>query len=208
MTKAEDRRRTALLCLMLVLVTAAIYWPVHQFDFLQCDDPDYVTANSHVQSGVSWAGVVWAFANITGEGGTYWHPLTWVSHMLDCQRFGLQPGPHHLVNLAFHAANAVLLFLVLRRMTGAFWRSAVVAALFAWHPLQVDSVAWISERKKVLSTRFRLLTVWAYLRYVEKSKVQSLESKVPGPESNVQGPKSKVLEREPCTTHHAWPYYT
>src|ERR1017187_1625102 len=101
MIEADNRRRTALLCLVLFLVTVAVYSPVRGFDFLQCDDPDYVTANSHVQSGVSWAGVVWAFANITGEGGTYWHPLTWFSHMLDCQLFGLRPGPHHLVNLAF-----------------------------------------------------------------------------------------------------------
>ena len=168
MTEADNRRRTALLCLVLFLVTVAVYSPVRGFDFLQCDDPDYVTANSHVQSGVSWAGVVWAFANITGEGGTYWHPLTWFSHMLDCQLFGLRPGPHHLVNLAFHAANAVLLFLVLRRMTGAFWRSAVVAALFAWHPLQVESVAWISERKNVLSGFCFFLILLGYHRYARQ----------------------------------------
>ena len=199
--------RELLISALLVLVTCAVYWPVRHYDFVNHDDPVYVYENPQVQRGLSAAGVAWAFGRLTGE-HTYWHPVTWLSLMLDRQLFGPGAGGFHVVNVAFHAVNAALLFLVLLRMTGACWRSAAVAALFAWHPLQVDSVAWIAERKNVLSTFFWLLTMWTYVRYVEKSKVQSLKSKVPGPESNVQGPKSKVLEREPCTTHHAWPYYT
>ena len=199
--------RELLISALLVLVTCAVYWPVRHYDFVNHDDPVYVYENPQVLRGLSAAGVAWAFGRLTGE-HTYWHPVTWLSLMLDRQLFGPGAGGFHVVNVGFHAANAALLFLVLLRMTSACWRSAAVAALFAWHPLQVDSVAWIAERKNVLSTFFWLLTLWTYVRYVEKSKVQSLKSKVPGPESNVQGPRSKVLEREPCTIHHAWPYYT
>jgi protein O-mannosyl-transferase len=206
---APQRRpgRELLISALLVLVTCAVYWPVRHYDFVNHDDPVYVYENPQVQRGLSAAGVAWAFGRLTGE-HTYWHPVTWLSLMLDRQLFGPGAGAFHVVNVGFHAANAALLFLVLLRMTGACWRSAAVAALFAWHPLQVDSVAWIAERKNVLSTFFWLLTMCAYVRYVEESKVQSLKSKVMGAESKVQSPKSKVLEREPCTTHHAWPYYT
>src|SRR3989442_2366098 len=106
-------------------------------------------------------------SNLHGE-RTYWHPVTWLSHMLDCQWFGLKPGAHHLVNVLLHVINAVLVYFLFKRMTGAVWRSAVVAALFALHPLQVDTVAWVSERKNVLSTLLWLLTLGAYVRYVAR----------------------------------------
>ncbi len=160
-------RRDFLISLLLVLVTIGVYWPVRHYEFINFDDPYYVYENNFVIRGLSRDGIVWAFSQLTGE-ATYWHPVTWLSHMLDCQLFGTNAGMHHLVNVLFHAANAVLLFLVLKRMTGAPWRSAVVAALFAWHPLQVDSVAWVTERKNVLSTCLGLLTMLAYLRYVRQ----------------------------------------
>lgn len=156
--------RKLYLCLALAVITLAVFWRVTGFDFVNYDDPDYVTANPIVQQGVTSPGLRWAFQNVHGE-RTYWHPITWVSHMLDCQFFGLQPAGHHLGNLLFHTANALLLFLVLNAMTGTFWRSALVAALFALHPLQVDTVAWITERKNVLSTFFLLLCLGAYVRY-------------------------------------------
>ena len=112
---------------------------------------------------MTWSNVAWAFSTMTAGN---WHPLTWLSHMLDCQIFGLQPGWHHLVNALLHGANTVLLFVVLRAMTGTAWRSALVAALFAVHPLHVESVAWIAERKDLLSTFFGLWALWAYARYV------------------------------------------
>jgi protein O-mannosyl-transferase len=153
------------LVLALIVVTAGVYAPVSGFDFVRFDDPDYVTANEQVGAGLTWHGLRWAFT--TGHVAN-WHPLTWLSHMLDVQLFGLNPGPHHVVNLVLHVANTVLLFLVLRGMTGAIGRSAVVAALFAIHPLHVESVAWISERKDVLSTLFWMLALLAYGRYVAR----------------------------------------
>lgn len=144
-----------------------VFWPVHEHEFINYDDPDYVTRNQHVQQGFTAEGVRWAFTQLHGE-MTYWHPITWLSHMLDCQLFGLNPGMHHLMNLFFHSANAVLLFVLLNALTGAFWRSFVVAAIFALHPIQVDTVAWIAERKNVLSTLFLLLTLLAYGRYARK----------------------------------------
>ena len=168
----------------LVLVSFAVYWPVRHYDFVNHDDPVYVYENPHVLHGLSSEGVAWAFGRLTGE-HTYWHPVTWLSLMLDSQWFGAGAGSFHMVNVLFHAANAALLFFVLKRMTGACWRSAVVAALFAWHPLQVDSVAWIAERKNVLSTFFWLLTLWAYCRYAEarspKSAVRSGATRHPPP---------------------------
>lgn len=154
--------RPAVLCLLLALATLAVYCRVGGYDFVNYDDSDYVTANRHVQAGLKWENVVWAFK--TGHASN-WHPLTWLSHELDCQLFGVSAGPQHLVNLGLHVVNMLLLFLVLWQMTRAYWRSAVVAGLFALHPLHVESVAWISERKDVLSTLFFLLTLWAYARY-------------------------------------------
>jgi Flp pilus assembly protein TadD len=151
---------------LLALVTIAIYWPVMRHDFVNHDDPVYVTDNTHVRAGLTWEGLVWAFGRVHGD-QTYWHPLSWVSHMVDCQLYGLKPGGHHRTSMLLHAANAVLVFLVFRRMTGAFWRCVLLAALFALHPLQVDSVAWVAERKNLLSAFFWLLTLWAYARYAE-----------------------------------------
>jgi len=160
------------LSMVLLLVTFSVFLPVVSHEFVNYDDPDYVTANPHVQSGLKWENVIWAFT--TGHASN-WHPLTWLSHMLDCQLFGQHPGAQHLTNAGFHVLNTVLLLLVLRRLTGALWRSALVAALFALHPLHVESVAWISERKDVLSTLLFLLTIWAYSKYVGRraSSVQA-----------------------------------
>jgi tetratricopeptide (TPR) repeat protein len=149
-------------------VTLLLYWPVHTHTFVDYDDADYVTANPQVQAGLTWAGIKWAF---TAGHASNWHPVTWLSHMLDCQLFGEQAGAHLLVNAVLHTLNSILLFLLLRRWTGAHWPSAVVAALFAWHPLHVESVAWISERKDVLSTLFFLLTLDAYGRFVDRRKL-------------------------------------
>ena len=150
--------------LLLALVTLLVYLPASRDGFVNYDDQDYVTENSVVQKGLTWTGIKWAFT--TGHASN-WHPLTWLSHMADCELFGLNPGAHHLVNVLFHTVNAVLLLLLLFRMTGALWPAAFVAALFAWHPLHVESVAWISERKDVLSTFFALLTLLAYARYAQ-----------------------------------------
>ena len=163
-------RRDWLICLLLSAITLLVFWPATSHEFINYDDPLYVTENPHVQAGLSQESIAWAFGHVTGE-GTYWHPVTWLSHMLDCQLFGLKAGRHHLTNLLFHTANVLLLFLALRRMTGAAWRSAVVAGLFALHPLQVDTVAWIAERKNVLSTLFWMLTLLAYEAYARRPGV-------------------------------------
>ena len=160
---AKQMRR--LICFALVMVTVVVYWRVGGFEFINFDDPDYVTENEFVRQGLTWKGIVWAF---TSAYASNWHPLTWISHMMDVQVFGLHAGGHHFVSVLFHAANAVLLFLWLQRLTGAQWRSAIVAGLFAWHPLHVESVAWISERKDVLSTFFGLLSLLAYTAWVRQ----------------------------------------
>jgi tetratricopeptide (TPR) repeat protein len=147
---------------LLVGVTLAIYWPVVHCGFVQLDDPDYFAANVHVQTGLNLANIAWAFT--TGFAFN-WHPLTWISLMLDAQLFGNGSFGPHFVNLAWHAANTVLLFFLLRKLTDATWKSALVASLFALHPLHVESVAWVSERKDVLSTFFGLLSIWAYARH-------------------------------------------
>ncbi len=151
----------------LLLITAAVYWPVGRCGYINYDDPEYTVANPHVGQGLTLAGAAWAFRAVVVSN---WHPVTLLSLMLDCQLFGNNAGAHHLVNLLFHVANTLLLFLVWRRMTGEVWPSALVAALFAWHPLHVESVAWISERKDVLSTFFGLLAIWAYTRFVRRSE--------------------------------------
>jgi tetratricopeptide (TPR) repeat protein len=165
MTETSQWWRSVFICLCLAVVTAAVYWPVRHFEFTNYDDDVYVTENPHVQGGVTLRGVVWAF---TTPHFNMWMPLTWLSCMLDCQLFGLNAGAHHLVNVLFHIANTLLLFTVLNRMTAAQWRSAFVAALFALHPLHVESVAWVAERKDVLSTFFWMLTMLAYVHYVEQ----------------------------------------
>jgi protein O-mannosyl-transferase len=156
--------RVTLTCVLLFSLIVWVFAPALQNDFINYDDPLYVTDNPHVQRGLSWEGLAWAFGTVHGE-GTYWHPLSWVSHMADYELYGLKPWGHHLTNVLLHATNAVLVFLVFFRMTGAFWRGAFLASLFALHPLQVDSVAWVAERKNLLSAFFWLLATWAYVRY-------------------------------------------
>jgi tetratricopeptide (TPR) repeat protein len=147
---------------VVALVALAVWLGVARNEFVNYDDPDYVTSNPRVQSGLSWENVRWAFA--TGHASN-WHPLTWLSHMADCEWFGLNPSGHHLVSAGLHLLNSFLLLVWLRRITGAIWRSLVVAAFFALHPLHVESVAWVSERKDVLSGVFFMLTLWAYAEY-------------------------------------------
>ena len=174
-----------LIALLLALAVAAVYLPVVGFNFTNYDDTFYVTGNPQVLKGLTWEGVSWAF---TRGYSANWHPVTWMSHMLDCQLYGLNPAGHHLTNLLLHAANSVLVFLLLRYLTGATWRSACVAALFALHPLHVESVAWVAERKDVLSAFFGLLSLLAYARYAQ-GRSQNVECRTPVP--------------APPNTHHA-----
>ncbi len=164
-TNPPAARGSLWVAVALALVTLAVFCPVTGFQFVNLDDPDFITDNPHVQAGLTAESFKWAWSSVvTGD----WHPLTMLSLMLDCQLAGVKPWWPHLVNLLLHAANTVLLFALFQRMTGAMWRSAAVAALFALHPLRVESVAWVSERKDVLSTLFWFLTIWAYVRYAEK----------------------------------------
>jgi tetratricopeptide (TPR) repeat protein len=161
----KHARPELIVCFILVVIILAAYWQLPTHDFLVFDDNKYITHNSHVHDGINWKNLAWAFSS-TDFG--YWHPLTWLSHMLAFQLFGLKFGMHHLINLFLHIANTLLLFMVLKRMTGALWQSAFVAAMFALHPLNVESVAWASERKNVLSTFFWMLTMLTYVRYAER----------------------------------------
>ena len=163
--RASTVRTGWLVSAALFLFTLGLYARVAGHPFLFFDDNQYVTENPVVRAGLTWQGVIWAFTSLQAFN---WHPLTWLSHMLDVELFGLSPGPHHLVNAALHAGNAVLVFLVFRRMTGATWRSALVAALFAVHPTHVESVAWVAERKDVLSTLFGLLALLVYAAYARR----------------------------------------
>jgi len=163
------------ICFVLAVVTLLLYWPVHDFQFNNYDDAQYLTQNPHVQNGLSVHAIGWAFSS-TYAGN--WHPLTWISHLIDVQVFGFNAGGHHFTNLLFHIANTLLLFLLWRRLTGALWRPALVAALFAWHPLHVESVAWVAERKDVLSAFFWMLTSWCYVRYTEEFKTDGSKSKL------------------------------
>jgi tetratricopeptide (TPR) repeat protein len=173
----SSARRKLFLGLTLALTTLALFLPSVSHQLLGYDDQQYVTENPHVRAGLTWSGVVWAFKSFYASN---WHPLTWLSHMLDCQLYALKPAGHHLTNVLLHAANTVLLFLAMARLTGGLWRSAAVAALFAWHPLHVESVAWVAERKDLLCALFWMLTLWGYARYVEESRAHSSERKVPG----------------------------
>ena len=167
--RIAGRRRSALLCLLLVLLTLAFYNPVLHNGFTNLDDEIYVLHNTHVRAGLTWNTVKWAFTTYTAGN---WHPLTWLSHALDCQVFKLNPAGHHYVNVLLHAGNAILLFLLLVRATGLTWPSFMVAALFALHPVNVESVAWASERKNVLSMIFFLLALHAYGWYVRRESVR------------------------------------
>ncbi len=160
-------RRETLICLFLVAAILVVYWQVMDHEFIVYDDNVYVTDNPYVKEGLTGGSASWALT--TTKGGN-WHPLTWLSHMLDCQLYGLNPWGHHLTSVIFHIANTILLFLCLRWMTAAVWRSALVAALFALHPLHVESVAWVAERKDVLSTFFWMLTTLAYINYAKRPK--------------------------------------
>ncbi len=161
--------RPVLLSLLLVVATLALYYPVHHHPFINYDDRDYVYENSRVKSGLTPSTIAWAF---TTHAAGNWHPLTWLSHALDCQLFGLDPAGHHDVNVLFHALNAVLLFWVLLRATGYAGRSFMVAALFALHPINVESVAWVAERKNVLSMMFFLLALGAYRWYASRTSAR------------------------------------
>src|SRR5262245_52762535 len=159
--------RGALISIGLVAATLAVYGQTAtiEFEFIHVDDPDYVTDNPHVQQGITAEGLLWALTS--REYAYNWHPLTWISLQVDAELFGRNPRGYHLENALLHAASAVLLFRLLRRMTGAEWRSATVAAFFALHPTRVESVAWVAERKDVLCTLFWMLTTIAYVWYAE-----------------------------------------
>jgi len=158
------------ICLLLAIVTLATWWPVVYCQFLDYDDQGYFWENPHVLTGLSWANVIWAFKTTFA---TNWHPLTWLSLMLDADLFGKGPIGPHFTNLLIHTANSMLLFVLMRRLTNKTWPSALVAALFALHPLHVESVAWVAERKDVLSAFFGLLSLWAYAAYARKSAVRA-----------------------------------
>ncbi len=167
MLLSTNAELVAALCFLLLLLIALVYAQATRFHYINFDDPDYVSQNFQVQKGLTAEGILWAFH---ADGRTAnWHPLTWLSLMLDRQFYGTNwPGGFHLTNVLLHAANSVLVLLVLRAATGRVWPCALVASVFAVHPLHVESVAWITERKDVLSGFFGLLTIWAYIRYVRK----------------------------------------
>lgn len=165
----SDQKQNVVISVLLAAIAAIIYFPVHRYPFVNFDDNLYVTGNLHVNTGLNWKDFLWAWTAMTTGN---WHPLTWLSHELDCQVFGLYAGGHHLTNLFLHSLNAVLLFLLLKTGSGVRWRSAMVAALFAVHPLNVESVAWIAERKNLLSTFFFLLAIGAYGWYAHNPQIK------------------------------------
>jgi tetratricopeptide (TPR) repeat protein len=156
------------ICLFLILITFAAFWQVRNNEFINLDDDLYVTDNVYVSKGLTFHSIFWALTSVYRG---HWHPITWLSHMFDYDLYGLNSSGHHLTNLIFHIANALLLFILFHRMTSAPWRSGFLAALFALHPLHVESVAWVAERKDVLSAFFWMLAIWAYVYYVEKPKL-------------------------------------
>jgi tetratricopeptide (TPR) repeat protein len=166
--ETRNKRRWVLIaCFFLLLVSSSVYWQVRHFDFINFDDDVYVADNRQVRSGLTKENLAWSFSFQDKE-KTYWHPLTWISHMLDVELYGMDAGRHHHTNALFHTFNTLLLFFLLYRITGALWRSAFVAALFALHPINVESVAWIAQRKNVLSTFFWMLTLLAYTVYQKR----------------------------------------
>jgi len=169
MNKVFSKYKSILICVFLVLPTLVAYWQVSSSDFVNYDDPVYVTDNKHVKSGLSKESIFWAF---TTRRCSNWHPLTWLSLIVDYGLFGEKAGGFHFTSLLLHIANSCLLFWVLKSMTGAVWRSGFVAAVFALHPLHVESVAWVAERKDVLSTLFWLLTMWSYAGYARRGGVK------------------------------------
>jgi hypothetical protein len=167
-TTLSPQRQMLIVYIFLALVTLAVFWQVTGYNFVNFDDPVYVTENSHIH-GITINGVRWAFSSTYAE---FWHPLTWLSLMFDYQLYGLNAGGYHLTNLILHILSSLLLFWLFNRMTGMIWRSAFVAALFALHPLHVESVAWIAERKDVLSAFFWMLTLCLYVYYTEKPAIR------------------------------------
>jgi len=165
----SPEKLSRVLCLFLIAATLVVYNRVNQNSFVNFDDDRYITENAHVRAGLTWGTIRWAFSSLEQAN---WHPLTWLSHALDCQLFRLNPDGHHYVNLLLHAVNAMLLFMILQRATGFTWRSFAVAAFFALHPINVESVAWASERKNVLSMLFFLLALGAYDWYVRKPELR------------------------------------
>ena len=166
MAFSREKKQTALIYFLLAAISIAAFWQVGRCDFLNYDDDEYVTRNAHIRDGLTMNTIRWAF---TSGYGANWHPLTWISHIIDVQLFGLDPHWSHLVNLLIHTVNTLLLFMIFHRMTAAPLKSAFVAALFAVHSLHVESVAWVAERKDVLSTLFWMLSTAAYIRYVRRS---------------------------------------
>lgn len=158
-----------LIIIFIVISSLSVYWQVKDHEFVDYDDYMYVTRNHHVQAGFTRENLLWAFTTVSGSN---WHPITWLSYMLDYKIYGLNPKGYLLTNLLFHIANSLFLFLILKRITGALWQSAFVSSLFALHPLHVESVAWVAERKDVLSAFFWMLTMWTYIRYVERPEVK------------------------------------
>ncbi len=180
-------------CLGLGFLVLVAFAPILANDFVSFDDGTYVTANPHVQTGLTWQGIKWAFQTSTASN---WHPLTWLSHMLDCQMFGMRAWGHHLTSVLLHALNTILVFLVFTKITGAAWRSWFMAALFGLHPLRVESVAWVAERKDVLSAFFFVLTIWSYSIYVRERQARSQLT----PRLNRGGDVSSPIQQSRSTT--------
>ena len=188
-TGSDERRRVTGLCLGLAVMTFAVFGQTAGFEFVNFDDDQYVSANATVAGGLSLKGVAWVF---THADCYLYHPLTMLSFMADYQFHGLRAGGYHFTNVLLHTASVVLLFLILRQMTGAVWRSALVAAVFAIHPLRAESVAWVAERKDVLGGFFFMLTLGAYVRYVQK------------PNSAVRYLTVAALSWRPCCPSRRW----
>jgi len=199
--KARPHFPAWLMAAFLLLATIATYWPATRGDFVNYDDDLHVTANAQVQKGLTWESVKWALVTPVN---CIWHPITVLSHMADCQLFGLNPWGHHLTSVLLHAVNTVLVFLFMRGLTGALWRSVLVAALFGWHPLHVESVAWVSERKDLLSGLFGLLALMAYARYAQDSG-EKAESRKQKAES--QKPATPNTQHATRNTFHASNFY-
>jgi protein O-mannosyl-transferase len=164
----SDRAVTSVCCVLLAAIVWIVFGQTIGYEFVNYDDDNYIYENPRITNGVTLSGVQWAFTHVHASN---WHPLTTISHMADCQLYGLQPWGHHLTNILLQAAAAILLFLALRKLTGDIWPSGFVAAVFAIHPLRVESVAWISERKDLLSGIFFMLTLWAYARYARSERL-------------------------------------
>jgi len=166
----NDVRNDLFICLIIILLLICVYWQVNNFEFISFDDNLYVKNNEHVNTGLNLKNISWAFS-FSEKNQVYWHPVTWLSHMLDCELYGLNPGMHHRNNLLFHVLNSLLLFIIFKQMTGEAWKSAVLAAFFALHPLNVESVAWVAERKNVLSTFLGLISLYFYMQYVQNINI-------------------------------------